>query len=300
MFDRNRLGVIYERGARDNQEDSYVFARLRSSDAPDLPDCIIVADGMGGHENGELAAHLTVKSFLSSLSDNLYDPAGKALFNALSHANDQLYLAKREHGLDPDMGCTLVGAHIRNSRLRWISVGDSPLFLFRKGKLSRLNEDHSEAGRLATLVRKGMISQEDADARGGKNILRSAVAGGDIDLVDNRFSEDGIVLEDDDLVIVATDGIDTLAYEDVASIIANARGDVDDITQHLETAIKDIGHPRQDNYTIVVYRHTGRDNSLESFLLSPQETSVSDMAQGEWDAPETGFKHRLSDFLKRD
>lgn len=300
MFDKNRLGVIYERGARDNQEDSYVFARLRSSDAPNLPDCIIVADGMGGHENGELAAHLSVKAFLEYLAGNIYDPAGASLFKALGYANDQLHIAKRKLNLDPDMGCTLVAAHIRNSRLRWISVGDSPLFLFRDGTLSRLNEDHSEAGRLGTLVRKGLLSKEEAEARGGKNILRSAVAGEDIDLVDNRFSEEGIALQDDDLVIVATDGIDTLDYSNVASIVANAEGDVYRMTMDIEAAIKNFNHPRQDNYTAIIYRHIGRDNSLESFLLTPEEITIADMAQGEWDAPNTRVKRRLSDFLKGD
>ena len=82
------------------------------------------------------------------------------------------------------MGSTVVVAVISRDGIDWISVGDSPLWLFRDGRLRRLNADHSMAPVLASLVAAGRMTAEQAATDSNRHALRSAVMGEEIHLVD--------------------------------------------------------------------------------------------------------------------
>ena len=100
------------------------------------------------------------------------------------------------------MATTLLAVVVEERMLHWISVGDSPLLLFRAGRLIRLNADHSVAGE-----------------QGENNVLRSALGGGRIAIIDWR--RHGYELEEGDLILAASDGLWTLS---IAEIAAHPRG----------------------------------------------------------------------------
>ena len=89
-----------------------------------------------------------------------------------------------------------------------MSVGDSPLLLFRRGEIALLNEDHSLAPELDRLAKIGRITAEQAKTDPRRHMLRSAVTGEELDLVD--VSRKPLVLEAGDYVILASDGVQTL------------------------------------------------------------------------------------------
>ena len=91
------------------------------------------------------------------------------------------------------MGCTLIGAAFGPEGLDWISVGDSPLYLVRKGKIVRLNEDHSLAPEIDRMAEMGRMSEEQAKAHPRRHVLRSALIGAEIDLID--WSKAPVALE---------------------------------------------------------------------------------------------------------
>ena len=115
-----------------------------------------VADGMGGHQGGEVASDLAIQTL-----DESFDPTStEALLNAAYDANDAVI--ERAAG-DPElhgMGTTLVAiAQLdEGNSLAWINVGDSRLYVLRDGELTQISEDHSqvqEAVRAGTALRGG-------------------------------------------------------------------------------------------------------------------------------------------------
>ena len=239
-------------GQRSNQEDSY---RLEFEDPQDQGGDVVMvlADGMGGHAGGEVASDLVCTVFAEHFVSKSTETRPRArLKESMDVANAALgQRIAREPELR-GMGCTLIGALKVSDKLLWVSVGDSILFLLRDGKLSRLNADHSLYGELLQMVRDGKISREEADANPRRNALRSAILGGEIALVDIN----AITLKKGDLLLLATDGIETLSDTEVRAILSKeARPDVRAVTSDLLNAVEARNAPSQDNTTVIVYRH---------------------------------------------
>jgi len=143
-------------------------------------DLFIVADGMGGHQGGEVASRLAVETLQVAYQDATAD----ALTEAITAANDRI---RNEGDADPDlrgMGTTVVALALMPEEpdpdepfdddaeppqhLLIANVGDSRGYLFRDGSLTQLTEDHSV---VADLVREGSISPEEAEVHPQRNIV---------------------------------------------------------------------------------------------------------------------------------
>lgn len=186
-------------GKREHQEDAYAVEHY--------PDGVlmVVCDGMGGHDNGALAARLAISTFIKKFKQLRGDKMPcDALRTSLDAANDAVGGHFKRHG--GYGGCTLVAAFAGRGIIRWVSVGDSTLFLWRRGRLLRLNADHSMRAVYMPLVQSGAMSYEEA-MRGG-HALRSAVTGEPLSLVDLSFTP--YPLLPGDRIILATDGADDI------------------------------------------------------------------------------------------
>jgi protein phosphatase len=134
-----------------------------------------------------------------------------------------------------------------------VSVGDSPLLLFRKGEIAHLNEDHSLAPELDRLAALGRITPEEAKADPRRHMLRSAVTGDDLDLVD--VSRRPLVLEAGDYVILASDGLQTLETSEVQRIVkAYAETGAAAVADALIREVEALRDPHQDNTTVIAVR----------------------------------------------
>jgi PPM family protein phosphatase len=230
-------------GARNYQEDAAAVQR----DADALT--AVLADGMGGHAGGAVASGLATASFMRAFYDWGAEDVRVRLARSLDSANAAI--AARAAG-SPElegMGCTLIGAAFLPERVEWISVGDSPLFLVRRGEITRLNADHSLAPELDRLAEIGRISWEDARADPRRHVLRSALTGAEIDMVDR--SRAPLALEPGDIVVLASDGIHTLPEAEIGRLVAGAAA-ADGAAEALLAAVAAAGDPHQDNTTVVV------------------------------------------------
>ena len=244
-------------GKRENQEDAFEIVTQSEVDpASDL--LIIVSDGMGGHVGGEIASNLGVAAFKNHFISGSEQPKVRdRLLSSMHSANKAIADRIATDPAVKGMGCTLIGAIKHEDKLSWASVGDSHIYLLRDKALRKLNADHSVYGELTALVTEGKITQQEADSHPKKNALRSAIVGGELSLIDL----DAAQLKHGDVVIVATDGLDTVSPNKIESLLAGlAKKDAETISSELLNAVADVGYKNQDNTTIVAYRHreTGR------------------------------------------
>ena len=213
---------------------------------------LVLADGMGGHVGGGMASKLAVRSVIDAyrISDGLVTDK---LRDALATANDAIGNEVDAKPALNGMGCTLVAAVISAEGLEWISVGDSPMWLFRDGSMSRLNADHSMAPVFEQLVRVGRMTAEEATTDKKRNALRSALVGEVLSLVD--VSSQPVALQPNDIIVLTSDGIDTLSIDEISETLSNVE------QQGLEATADEIlslvvaaGKPNQDNTTLLLYR----------------------------------------------
>lgn len=210
----------------------------------------ILADGMGGHAGGALASSTICAAFLEAVRAREGTVCERLTF-ALSAANGAIAEAVSRNPHLNGMGATLVGVAFAADGAEWVSVGDSPLYLVRRGEIARLNEDHSLAPMLDRLVADGRLSPDQAKVDPRRHYLRSAVSGEELDLID--LSRRPLMLESGDVVVVASDGIHTLGDEAIARLVAAHVSDGADATAAaLIDAVDRAGDTMQDNTTVVV------------------------------------------------
>ena len=209
-----------------------------------------VADGMGGMPAGDRASAIALRAFLDSYPA-LQLPARERLRRALAHANREVGIAVEGDPALAGMGCTLVAGLFFVDRCEWLSVGDSYLLHCRDGGLERINPLHVYARELDERVRRGEITEEEAEQHPDRASLTSAVQG----TVLEEVAQGTLELTPGDVVILASDGIATLSEEETASICAEHGGEGAG-----PIAVTMIGHveaaacPSQDNATAIVVR----------------------------------------------
>ena len=217
------------RGARPYQEDSWRLATLGDGSL-----VAVVADGMGGHAGGATASRLAVEAFIHAIEQ------GGGLADGLNDANAAVGKGAAGRSELAGMGATLVGVHLRGDELRWISVGDSPFYLIEAGRIERLNADHSMAPQIDALVKRGMLTQEEADHHPGRHTLREAVMGEPLTLIDKGSRR----LGPDARLLVCSDGVQSLTPE---QIMGQSALTPDRIVAAVLAARKE----HQDNITVV-------------------------------------------------
>ena len=252
-------------GGREYQEDDYGLIECGDSDSDEV---LVIADGMGGQVSGDTASYTVIKTFIETYSDTT-GLISDRLRACLKAANDALASAIDAHPALAGMGTTVVAAVISQRGLEWISVGDSPLWLFREGQLRRLNADHSMAAVFADLVAVGRMTEKEAATDPKRHALRSAVMGDEIHLID--VSSQPVALKRGDRVVLASDGLLTLADEEIARILQTMQdAPLSEIAEVLIQAVEDAAHPHQDNTTVLLYTPDA-DKGVDAVIADPRE-----------------------------
>lgn len=252
MTAAGRCAARQIRGRRSHQEDDYGFldacALGRDSREHSL---LLVADGMGGHVGGAAASGILREIFVGTYA-RATGPIIDRLRGCLQSANAAMAEAIAKSPELDSMGSTLVAAVVSREGLHWISVGDSPLWLFRGGALKRLNADHSMAPVLAELAVAGKLTEEEAARDPRRHSLRSAVMGEEIPLID--VSPQALPVERGDRLLLASDGLMTLGDPQIAALLESTRdGVLEESAAALIQAVEAAGKPHQDNTTLLLY-----------------------------------------------
>lgn len=201
-----------------------------------------VADGMGGHAAGELAANLALDTVRQQLAPGLHRSAAPVrLAEAVQAAN--MAVLRHAVGEYVGMGTTLLVGLVDRGALLIAHVGDSRAYLLRGGQLYRLTEDHSW---VAEQVRLGHLTEEDARQHQWRSVVSNAL--GAEERV--RLELYGLILKTGDRVLLCSDGLSSVVKESALLTLLSAGHPPKDTAQRLIAAANAGGGP--DNITAVV------------------------------------------------
>lgn len=236
-------------GDRPRQEDACGFMGLGTPETGEYdPLLAVVSDGMGGYDGGDVASNLTVDVFTREAAKCAEGGEGSwsdLFLRSLRRANAEIARLNAKAGMS---GCTVVAAVLQRNRLHWVSVGDTSLLLYRGGALVRLNADHSLRALTREKVARGEMTESEAGEQA--NMLRSALSGEAIELID--MNTEGLPLEEGDLVLLASDGLETLPHDLVTERLRKLRHSSGGaIAQSLLNTVENLKKPQQDNTTVL-------------------------------------------------
>lgn len=200
IFSVTRQGL-----AREKNEDLSLVKRFDNGAV-----LLAVADGMGGHAAGEVAAQIAIDS-LDDFDPNPQTPETQ-LIDLARTAGRKLYETSEEDRTLAGMGTTLTAVFIDGATAHWIHVGDSRLYLFRERVLVQITEDHTIVGQL---LREGTITKDAARVHPLKNILMNCIGHQQFEADTGSFEVNA-----GDLLLLSTDGLhDMVAEEDMESVL---------------------------------------------------------------------------------
>ena len=199
----------------------------------------LVADGMGGHQAGEVASRQAIKLVIDQYySDSTHD-VGTSLVRAYKAANRMIYDEAQSDPAKAGMGTTLVAAAIVGRTVYVASVGDSRAYLIGQNQIAQITEDHSW---VQEQIRAGLLTREQARSHPQRNVVTRALGSKpsvEVDLFEGQ-------LADGDVLLLCSDGMSGLVEDwEIEAIVreqpaqdaartlvakANERGGMDNIT----------------------------------------------------------------------
>lgn len=256
---------------RTNNEDGALICFPREEAVLKNKGCLFVlADGMGGHNCGEVASELALEAF-SNAYFNAKGNVLKSLKNAVGAANSYVYKAALTHPKYAGMGTTLTAVLVKNEALFLAHVGDSRAYILNENFILKISKDQTLVQQLLDL---GEITASEAAVRPDRNVLLHALG-----TQPNCFCEVVKIntpLGDDDVLMLCSDGLyDLVADEEIKRIADNCanieemgnalvqqakrNGGYDNITVLLATKIKQPSIPQLKNtgdYEIYLSKET--------------------------------------------
>ncbi len=225
---------------RDHNEDAY---RVRA----DLG-LFIVADGMGGHAAGEVAADMAVRIVEEVVEQRTLhgDVAPEeVLREALEIANREVYARARREPERGNMGSTAVVLWVRKGRYAIGHVGDSRICRVRKGHMKLLTHDHSY---VQELLDQGTLTPEEAETHPERNVITRAIG---TDPTVEADTTGGRVVPGD-VFLLCTDGLSGVVDEEDTRAVLRKVRDPEPACEELLRRARDAGGP--DNITAVIVR----------------------------------------------
>jgi protein phosphatase len=233
---------------RENNEDSYGYWEPpNDADFTKLGRLAIVADGMGGHEGGQIASRLAVETFTKAYAGAADSDPAKRLLVALKEAHRHIQQRANKNPNLSSMGTTCTALALIDTHLYFVHVGDSRLYLLREGKLRILSRDHTL---IARLLEKGLVQPDDAQDHPQKHVLTSALGVPDAELEIDAPPEP-LPVHKNDVVMICTDGLwGQLQADEIEEALES--GSPDAACHSLVHLAKERGGP--DNITLQVLR----------------------------------------------
>ena len=204
------------------------------------PPLFVVADGLGGHEAGEVASSIAVETLRDHAPRR---PDSKALARAVRAANREVIRAAREGFGRQGMGTTMTTAIVEGTHIAIAHVGDSRAYLLSSGSLSRLTDDHSM---VADMIRRGELSEAEARFHPNRSVITRAL-GTDPNMVADTYDVES---QPGDRLLLCSDGLTAMLEDGAICEILVAYRDPAIAARMLVDAANDAGG--HDNVSVVI------------------------------------------------
>ncbi|MEJ2142094.1 MAG: Stp1/IreP family PP2C-type Ser/Thr phosphatase [Gammaproteobacteria bacterium] len=212
---------------------------------------IMLADGMGGHNAGEVASALAVNSIKEALYEvlNPDDPVenldhSEILKQAIIYANDEINRHSVEHPACAGMGTTIATSLFDGETVVFAHVGDSRIYRLRDNKLEQMTSDHSL---VQEMVDNGFLTEEEAMTSASRNLITRAL--GIADAVDVDISSDNFKVGD--IYLYCSDGLtDLVTDKEILAILEDHKGDLETTSQELVNLANEKGG--KDNISVIL------------------------------------------------
>ncbi len=242
-----------------NNEDRFAISAYLISEKDKTPSTFaIVADGVGGHNAGEIAAEIAVDTITNAIAKSDADNPQSILQNAIVQASSEIFRQSTVYASQGGMGSTCVCAWIIRDRLFIANVGDSRIYLIRNGAIYQLTKDHSW---IQNAIDQGIVDPAEAKNHPRAHVINRYL-GSEIQVIpDFHFykpgpentaapvDEQGLKLEPEDIILLCCDGLtDVVTDDEILSIATSSER-----TQAIQALI-DLANQRggPDNITIIM------------------------------------------------
>lgn len=204
----------------------------------------VVADGMGGHNAGEVASEMAVEAVKLYVEENYKSEGKNVLKNAINFANSKIYDSARCGNEYKGMGTTLVAALVNENSITIANVGDSSCFGIKGNYINKITKDHSL---VQELIDSGSITEEEGRNHPKKNVITRALGTNNIVKVD-IFNLDVDVY---DKYLLCTDGLSNEVLKDEILEEINDINDYNTACDKLVLLAKNRGG--RDNITVLLF-----------------------------------------------
>ncbi len=243
------IGRIHDVGRRSMQQDSFGVSDVdNTGKLKNKGVMAVVADGMGGLSDGERMSQMVVVKMLQGFDASPEDAIpSSTLLGLVGEANEAVNSELGDERIGK-CGSTVVAVILKDRKLSWISVGDSHIYVYRKGQLVQLNTDHNYGTELDRKVQSGEISFEEASTDPQREALTSYIGIGNLKLIDQN--ETPVAMEKGDRILLMSDGVyGTVDERAIAEMMALPFRKA---LSAIDRAVLAREKSNQDNYTCVV------------------------------------------------
>ena len=229
-------------GVQRNTNQDFVY--VSEEKIGNLPNILIVADGMGGHKAGEVASELAVNAVLESIRSNKKKDKITIIEQAISEANEKVLQVAASDEKCKGMGTTIVVATVVENILYVANVGDSRLYLIGDD-IKQITRDHSLVQEMVSI---GELDKESAKTHSRKNVITRAVG------VEKKLMADffEVEVQEKTKILLCSDGLSNMVDdEELEAIIKDCGQDTLECTEHklIDTANSNGG---LDNIAVVL------------------------------------------------
>lgn len=229
--------------------------------------CAVVADGIGGHRAGEIAAELAIEHLIENICTNQNSAPVDALKNAMLRTNEAILEASYTNAQWAGMGSTCACALVVEDRLYIATAGDSRIYLLRNGRIHQLNRDHTW---VQEAVDHGLLTPEEARSHPHAHIIRRYLGSPHGLLPDTRLfldhqesdaeaeSNQGVRLMPGDQLLLCSDGLTDLVNDGEILLVLQKKPLEYGLQELVKLANQRGGH---DNITIVGLQMPGKQVS---------------------------------------
>ncbi len=230
---------------------------------------LVVADGMGGHERGELAAQTAVDSMgenFEQVRGRIDDPQ-RFLRMAIHNAHLDIIRAGRQQqpAVDPRTVC--VACVVQDHQAWWAHVGDSRLYLLRDGVVAQRTRDHTP---LEDLLKRGEINEDSARNHPLRNNVNRCLGGDTVPRISFACAD----LEKDDMLLLCSDGLWSALTEQQLTALHQSKNLEAGVNQLAEQAER-ASYPHSDNISLIALQSLGNRQIATPHRKKPDITDRS-------------------------